>query len=452
MVWEFLRYCIYEEAFRIKTKDEKNVVTDTEAEGAIDETPSPRIADLMDKAASAALAGSDKTIEVKDLPVNTRLQYSLYDIDGNLLLNHDNIITEGIVSGLLRRGITTVIMKYQGPPTAPAIHQEANTLKDKPDREFYKALDDGKSPANISRKMRETALNSLGEVFIILAENESFDIYELQDNCEAIIDEIVGKDIVRPSIIDLYLTDASIGHHSINVIVTFAYICSALKLPKSRVREYAAASVLHDVGKVILEKVARSDEKKELVKGKAIKKKLASMVKEKGLDIDKLHAEVAYIYLRNMGGIEEDGLNVVRNHHERIDGKGYPRGIKGKEFAELDQVLALADYYENITWNPSNEIKTGQYEAVKTIIQQSGKMADCRIISAFLNVFGHFPPGSWVALSSGEIGLVIQATPFKPRSPLVHVYFDKDGNRLDEAIPLNLSEPSMPYIVKHVSL
>ena len=406
----------------------------------------------MDKTASAALAGSDKTIEVKDLPVNTRLQYSLYDTDGNLLINKDIVITEAIINGLQRRGITTVIIKFEGPPAAPAIQQEANTLEDKPDREFYDALDNGKSPANISREMRETALNSLEGVFIIVAENESFDIYELQGNCESIIDEIVRDNIVHPSIIDLYLTDSSIGHHSINVIVTFAHICSALNLPQSSVRKYAAAAVLHDVGKVILKKVAQSDEKKELVKAKAIKEKLAAMVKEKGLDIDKLHAEVAYNYLRNMGGIEKDVLNAVRNHHERIDGKGYPRGIKGKEFADLDQILALADYYENITWNPSNEIKTGQYDAVKSIIQQSGKMADCQIISAFLNVFGHFPPGSWVELSSGETGLVVQATPFKPRSPLVHIYFDKDGNRLDEAIPLNLSEPGMPYIVKHVDI
>ncbi len=68
-------------------------------------------------------------------------------------------------------------------------------------------------------------------------------------------------------------------------------------------------------------------------------------------------------------------------------------------------------------------------------------------MTAFINVFGHHPPGSWVELSSGEVGMVVQPTPFKPRRPKVHLFYDKDGSSLSEVIPVDLSEPDMPAVM-----
>jgi HD-GYP domain-containing protein (c-di-GMP phosphodiesterase class II) len=434
-------------------KGEKIVVVNPDLNEASDDVEPGHVSERLENPNAARLA-NDEMIDVTDLPIGSKLDYSIYDIDKNLLLNNDIIVTETIVNGLLRRGITTVIMRYDEAvsPAPPEVQQETGKLKEKPDKLFYNSLDESDSPANVSRETREAALNSLESILHIVAENEPFNICELQDSCECIINEIVSGDIVHPSIVDLYLTDSSIGHHSVNVIVTFAHICSALGMEPGDVKEYALAAVLHDIGRVILKKVTLIDGKYESVKGRAIKEKLSQLKKQKGVEIDKLHAEVAYKYLRNIGGIPDVVLNAVRNHHERIDGKGFPRGLMGNEITEMEQVLAIADYYEVITWNQSNEMKAGQAQAIKNIIQQSGRMADCQIIAAFLNSIGHFPPGSWVELSSSETALVIQATAFKPRSPVVRVYFDKTGTSLDEPIQLDLSEPGMPHIVKHVDM
>ncbi len=435
-------------------KTDNAVDIDTEIEDAADETPIGGETDHADIQVPAIHFGSDKTIDVKDLPIGSKLDYSIWGTSNNLLLNSSIVITDAIVNGMIRRGITEVILKSEGRKADPveAYKQEIKALQGKPDREFYESLDDVKSPANITLESRETALSSFETIVNIVAENERFDVYELQDNCEKIIKGIGKEEIAQPSVTDIYLADLSLGHHCINVVVTFAQICSALNVAADNVREYIAAAILHDIGKVILDKVARSDEKKELVKGKAIKEKFAKLEKEKGIDINRMHAEVAYRYLQNMGGITDGVLNAVRNHHERIDGKGYPHGVNGEDLGDLDQALAVANFYEKLTWDSSKELKAGQCEAVKSIIQQSGRLADCKIVSAFLNVFGHFPPGSWVKLNSGETALVVQSIPHKPREPLVHIYFDKDGNRLKDAIPLNLSEPGAPHIVKYVNL
>jgi len=434
-------------------KTDNAVDIDTEAEDADDENSSAGKTDHADIEVPTIHFGSDKTIDVKDLPIGSKLDYSIWGTSNNLLLNSDIVISDAIVNGMIRRGITEVILKSEGQKADPveAYQQEIKALQGKPDREFYESLN-ADSPSNVTLESRETALSSFETIVNIVAENERFDVYELQDNCEDIIKGIVTDEIAQPSVTDIYLADLSLGHHCINVVVTFAQICSALRVPADNVREYIAAAMLHDIGKVILDKVARSDEKKELVKGKAIKEKFTMLEKEKGIDIDRLHAEVSYRYLQNMGGITDGVLNAVRNHHERIDGKGYPHGVNGHDLGDLDQALAVANFYEKLTWDSSKELKAGQCEAVKSIIQQSGRLADCKIVSAFLNVFGHFPPGSWVELSSGETALVVRSTPHKPRAPLVHIYFDKDGNRLNDAIPLDLSEPGTPHIVKSVNL
>ena len=430
-------------------KTDNTTDIDIEIEDAADETGCSEIIEPLQQ------LGIDITIHVKDLPIGTELDYSIWGTNNELLLNSKIVITQGIVNGMLRRGITTVVLKSEGKKltnSMDAYQKEIDASQEKPGREFYESLDNGKSSANVTFESRETALSSFETIVNIVAENEKFDVCELHNNCEGIIKGIVKEEIAQPSVTDIYLADHSLGHHCINVVVTFAQICSGLKVSTDHVREYIAAAVLHDIGKVILEKVARSDEKKELIKGRAIKEKFNRLEKEKGINIDSMHAEVAYRYLQNMGGITKGVLKAVRNHHERIDGKGYPHGVNGHDLGDLDQALAVANFYERLTWDSSKELKAGQCEAVKAIIQQSGRLADCKIISAFLNVFGHFPPGSWVELSSGDIALVVQSTPHKPREPLVHVYFDKDGHRLKEAISLDLSEPGTPYIVKYVNL
>jgi HD-GYP domain-containing protein (c-di-GMP phosphodiesterase class II) len=365
---------------------------------------------------------------VSDLPVGSTLNFDIYDTRGQLLIARNTPLTEQIIKGLQRRNITVV---YMGPPDDPsqtALAREAAIFKGRPDRQFYLALGQSNITANVSVIAKEMALESLKKAFYVLGPESAIDLDDVQDTCDELIEDLVGDEVTTLSIIDMYLVNPSLYHHSINVTAIFASVCKALNLPADRVKAYAAAAMLHDLGRVLLRKLAR--------------KNVPAQV-----DVDRLHTEAAYKYLKGLGGLEEGPLNAVRNHHERYDGRGYPRGVDYRELGDYGQVLILANYYDKMTWDESREMKTGFHQAANYIIQLSRKLVDAHIVTAFLNVFGHHPPGSWVELSSGEVGMVVQANPFKPRRPVVHIFYDNEGSSLDEVISVDLSIPGMPVLV-----
>jgi len=394
------------------------------------DVPPPDPVETPEESKQDTLEYKDGPIRVEDLPVGASLEHDIYDGGGKLLIANNTPLTKGIIESVKRRGLTTVTIKTPKVSIDTARVREVRAFKGKPDRGFYLALAKGGAPVNVSLVAKQVAIDSLKRAFANTGTNSTIDIDDVRDTCEDIVTELVEDDIVSPSIIDMYLLDPSLYHHSINVMIIFTSICSAMDLPVNTVKSYAAGAMLHDIGRVFLHKVAAREGGREF-------------------DIGKLHSEAGYKYLQSMGGIEMGVLGAIRNHHERIDRKGFPRGIGMEELGYYPQALIIANYYDNLTWDRSRELKSNFYNAAKSIIQQSRKLVSSHITNAFLNVYGHYPPGSWVKLNSGEAGLVVQGTPFKPRAPFVYLYFGSSGERLDEIIPLNLSEPGMPHVTEH---
>lgn len=376
------------------------------------------------------LEGMTGLISVDDLPVGAQLEQNIYDNRGKLLIGSNTPLSRNLIDSIKRLGITMVTVRPSKTTVDTAYIAEARAFTGKPDREFYMALAKGGAPVNVSEIAKQVAVESLKKAFSNTGMNASIDIDEVRDTCEDIVGELIDDDIVSPSIIDMYLIDSSLYHHSINVLVMFTSICSTMDLPVDTVKAYAVGAMLHDIGRVFLRKVAVKERVRDL-------------------NIDRVHPEAGYKYLRGMGGLDEGVLTMVRNHHERFDGRGFPRGIDGEELGFYGQALVLANYYDNLTWDRSRKIKANFHQAAKAIIQQGRKLVDNHVINAFLNIFGHYPPGSWVELNSGQAGLVVQGTPFKPRSPIIHVYYESSGKRLPEVIPLNLSGSGMPHITGH---
>ncbi len=372
-------------------------------------------------------------IKVDDLPIGVTLEYSLFDTEGHLLVASNTPLTEAIIDSIRRRGVSEVTVRRSAPLMGSAFQREACAFKGRPDRAFYTVLSNGGAPAAVSVLARQMAVESLKRAFLSVAPDAAIDTDEVRDTCNEVVDDLIGDEIVSPSIIDIYLTDSSLYHHSMNVMMVFTAVCGVLGLPKRAVKSYAAGAMLHDIGRVLLRKIAGELESKQI-------------------NVEKLHAEAGYKYMKGLGAFGPEVTNAVRNHHERLDGRGFPRHVHNSELDEYVQALILSNFYDNRTWDHSRELKNGFHRTANLIIQQSGKLVSARVVEAFLNAFGHHPPGSWVKLSSGEAGMVVQATPFKPRRPTVHLYYDHFGERLAESVPLDLSEPGMPAIVGRLEL
>jgi HD-GYP domain-containing protein (c-di-GMP phosphodiesterase class II) len=120
-------------------------------------------------------------------------------------------------------------------------------------------------------------------------------------------------------------------------------------------------------------------------------------------------------------------LAVVRDHHERIDGGGYPRGISGEEIHPFARIAAVADVYDAVTSNRPYRRPVPRHEAVSLIVGATDTAFDPDVVATFRGVVSPYPVGTEVRLADGRTGVVAQVDPETPDVPLVRVA-DGDGS------------------------
>ncbi len=135
-----------------------------------------------------------------------------------------------------------------------------------------------------------------------------------------------------------------------------------------------------------------------------------------------VHAEVGAQMLEHSGLREAAVLDVVRQHHERGEGSGYPRGRKGDQIAAFARIVAVADTYEALVSPRVYKAPVTPPHAVREIRELAARgVLDPTAVRHFLRVVGHFPPGSRVRLSTGETGIVTRVHATHPDRPVVRL-------------------------------
>lgn len=117
------------------------------------------------------------------------------------------------------------------------------------------------------------------------------------------------------------------------------------------------------------------------------------------------HPEKSVEILSEKGVTEALWLNAVLQHHEKIDGSGYPKGLKGNEISPMSRVIAVADMYCALLSNRADRPAAQVNTAMRELFQSRGKQLDANIVDQFVKVFGIYPPGSFVRLANGDLGM-----------------------------------------------
>ncbi|HOQ12347.1 MAG TPA: HD domain-containing phosphohydrolase [Spirochaetota bacterium] len=162
----------------------------------------------------------------------------------------------------------------------------------------------------------------------------------------------------------------------------------------------------------------------------------------------KAHPLHGYKALINYPDINERIANVSLQHHEQFDGKGYPRGLKGKEIDEYARIAAIADSYEAQISTRSYKGKIGAYHAMKNLLASGVNKFDPDILKIFLSRMSVYPIGSLVQLNDKTIGIVIGSFPEKPLRPIIKLVKDSAGQKISDVRIINLLEDSTKFIQK----
>ncbi|WP_410506492.1 HD-GYP domain-containing protein [Marinomonas sp. GJ51-6] len=119
------------------------------------------------------------------------------------------------------------------------------------------------------------------------------------------------------------------------------------------------------------------------------------------------HIQFGEQILQKCEGIPKAVYQMLYDHHEKVDGSGYPEGKQDKEISVYGKVAAIIDAYDAMTSDQAHKSSMGPIEAWRKMREESGLAFDKELLSVFLKHIGNVPVGSCVALSNGRVGFVL---------------------------------------------
>jgi HD-GYP domain-containing protein (c-di-GMP phosphodiesterase class II) len=134
---------------------------------------------------------------------------------------------------------------------------------------------------------------------------------------------------------------------------------------------------------------------------------------------------------------------VVRSHHERWDGGGYPDGLAGEEIHQLARIAAAADVYDAVTSERVYAAARPPDVGVQIVLDGSGRAFDPDVVDVFKRVVAPYPPGTEVRLSDGRRGVVASVPPDKLDQPVVRIGWDAGGASVSPYEVAMASEPGL---------
>jgi len=218
--------------------------------------------------------------------------------------------------------------------------------------------------------------------------------------------------------------------HSVNVAVLEVDLGRELGLTEQNLLDLCMAGLVHDLGSI------------QLPQGLLTKSESLTPS-----EWDEMRARPTYTYetLRKLDGAYERVAEITHQVYERLDGSGYPRGLQGDEILPEARILGTVDFFESFA-HP-RPYKTTLPGTANHGIQMLMQMADkfgASTLKALIGSIGLFPIGSYVRLSSGEIGRVVDVTKENPMRPEVEVLLD--SGRRPPATPRTLDLLAIPHI------
>ena len=211
--------------------------------------------------------------------------------------------------------------------------------------------------------------------------------------------------------------------HSVAVCALMISLARELGLGAAACREAGLAGLLHDVGKAQIPI--------ELIN------KPGKLTDEE-FDVIRTHPAAGHALLLEGGSAGAVAMDVCLHHHERIDGTGYPHGLKGDAISQMARMGAICDVYDAVTsvrpyksaWDPA--------DAVSRMASWAGHF-DPTLFAVFVRTLGIYPTGSLVRLRSGKLAVVVKQHATDLTAPTVKVFFSTKSNLPIAVTPIDLS-------------
>ena len=267
-------------------------------------------------------------------------------------------------------------------------------------------------------------------IFESVANEQHLDLTAVSEILDSMVESIGRTPDALLWLAKLKKTDDYSYNHALNVSITLMAFGNFLALSKKQIKELGLAGLLQDVGKV---KISADILLKE------------SKLTHEEFEHAKKHVDESLKILETTPNIPNTAIFLVAQHHERIDGSGYPYQLKNNQIGLMSQAAGLIDTYCAITSHKSYAKGVFHQQALDEIHQLSGKQFSTELVDQLVQFMGMYPVSSLVELNTGEVAVVIQQNQVRRLLPRLMLLLDPDKVRYDSPVILNLlNNPSTP--------
>lgn len=275
----------------------------------------------------------------------------------------------------------------------------------------YEITETAEKELRTARQQHEELSQIMTEIEDTLQGDKELNIPKMEKSVEVMVDSIERNPDAYIWLTRMKKFDSHIYKDSLSASVWATTLGRELGLERKKMSALATGTLCMDIGKTalpinLLKKSDRlSDDEWALMKS---------------------HVENGVRILSDTADISDDVLDIVRTHHERLDGSGYPSALRHNEIPLLGQIAGIVDFYVAVTTPRPYAEAISSSNAIHMLYQQKGRYFSEILVDKFIQALSTYPTGSLVELSSGEVGVVISQNPGLRLRPNVVLLLDLD--------------------------
>ncbi len=312
-------------------------------------------------------------------------------------------------------------------PSASDSHEPFNTERFPDDPPPSSHLMGGPNPEDIEtvRLLRAEAISTLDVFFRQMEAPSPEHLMEVRSVVSTLLDGLLDHQAAMVSLIQMRRFDATLATHGVDTGVMAMAIGQNHGCDPSQLKLLGMAALVHDIGQLrlplnLLRKVqAYSPQDHKLIQA---------------------HCDMGEAILNQFPDFPPESKQMVLQHHERLDGSGYPKGLRGKDISELTQILSIADTYDAQISGRCSQPPVPPARALSELYRAAvAGQYDAALVQRLIHLLGVYPIGSLVRLNTGEQAVVVWVHSHSRLTPTVKLLKNASGQPYEEQEIIDLS-------------
>ena len=289
------------------------------------------------------------------------------------------------------------------------------------------SFDPGPNPEDIesARVLRAEAISTLDLLFSQMEAPSPQHLMEVRGVVSTLLDGLLEHQAAMVSLIQMRRFDASLATHGVDTGVLSMAVGQENGCAPSHLKLLGLAALVHDIGQLrlplnLLRKVQPySPQDHRLIQA---------------------HCDMGEAMLNQFPDFPEESKRMVLQHHERLDGSGYPKGLRGEEISELTQILSIADTYDAQISGRCSQPPVPPARALSELYKAAvAGQYNTAVVQRLIQLLGVYPIGSLVRLNTGEEAVVVWVHSHSRLTPTIKLLKNSTGQPYEEQEIIDLS-------------